>query len=119
MITKDPTTNAHNGNNDSMMSEVDTVKELDYRFSHLRHMPKVGKLKKSGNRNFKKLKLKSTIDYATVQKEAQVTPVVPKLELPDVFNNRYQTVKSPMSKQSQPSKQGSKTSLDNYETRKS
>jgi hypothetical protein len=42
------------------MSE-DTVKELDYQFSHLRQMPKVEKLKKSTLKNVKKLQLKSSI----------------------------------------------------------
>ena len=64
MKTKD---HKASNNNETMMSEVDTIKELDYRFSHLRHMPKVGKLKKSTIRNVKKLKLKSTIDYPRVE----------------------------------------------------
>ena len=41
MKTKDHKTER----NETMMIEVDCIKELDYRFSHLRHMPKVGKLR--------------------------------------------------------------------------
>ena len=82
------------------MSEVDTVKELDYRFSHLRHMPKVGKLKKSTIQNVKKLKLKSNMDRGKV--EVGSSTVIPNADLPDIYNNRYRSlnVKSPLSKHS-------------------